>query len=209
MITDATETLYQQKLHPGVLVRDPSRRAVRLQRKGLSAAARRRAEGLRRSVAAHRRGNRRTARRSKRNGCTDARAKTGCAERRPSPRSWRGALDFAAVAGLGNGRGAPPPWSKPPMSQQSPTPVPLAGEAGASAQPDARRTAARSGDHQLRLDGRRGERLAGDRRVPGDGPCAGGGRQFRRDRQRAGDQHRHALSTDWVVGMEAAARGGR
>ena len=35
MITDASETRFQEKLHPGNPVRDPSRRAVRFRRKGL------------------------------------------------------------------------------------------------------------------------------------------------------------------------------
>ena len=53
MITDASETRYQQKLHPGVAVRDPPGKAVRLCREGLLDADGSAAEGLRRSVAAH------------------------------------------------------------------------------------------------------------------------------------------------------------
>ena len=54
MMTDSSETRYQQKLHRGRAVRGASGQAVRLRREGLLAAARRRAEGVRRSVAAHR-----------------------------------------------------------------------------------------------------------------------------------------------------------
>jgi cyclohexadienyl dehydratase len=60
MMTDASETRYQQKLHPGVLCAvhpeqpfDFAEKAYWLQRDAL-AAARRCAEGLRRSMAAHR-----------------------------------------------------------------------------------------------------------------------------------------------------------
>ena len=54
MMTDASETLYQQKLHRRRALRRASGKAVRFCRKGLLAAARRRAEGLCRPVAAHR-----------------------------------------------------------------------------------------------------------------------------------------------------------
>lgn len=54
MMTDASETRYQQKLHPGGALRGASGNAVRLCREGLLAAARRRSEGFRGSLAANR-----------------------------------------------------------------------------------------------------------------------------------------------------------
>ena len=54
MMTDSSETLYQQKLHPGVLCAVHPGKPFDFRREGLLAAARRRAEGLRRPVAAHR-----------------------------------------------------------------------------------------------------------------------------------------------------------
>lgn len=53
MMTDASETL-SAEAPPRRALRHPSGQAVRLRRKGLLAAARHRAQGLRRSVAAHR-----------------------------------------------------------------------------------------------------------------------------------------------------------
>ena len=71
---------------PGRPVRDPSRRAVRLQRKGLSDAARRRAEGVRRPMAAHQ--PTRPARwpRSRRSGCSEGRGRAPPGSTSPPPR---------------------------------------------------------------------------------------------------------------------------
>ncbi len=51
MMTDASETRYQQKLASRRALRGASRQAVRLRREGLLDAARRRAQGIRRPVA--------------------------------------------------------------------------------------------------------------------------------------------------------------
>ena len=71
MMTDASETPLSAETAPGRAVRGASGKAVRLRRESLLAAARRRAEGVRRPVAAHRRRRTAASGRSMRPGSID------------------------------------------------------------------------------------------------------------------------------------------
>ena len=212
MITDATETLYQQKLHPGALCAihpdapfDFSEKAYLLPRDvalkafvdqwlhiadatGALAALKAKARaGVASPPAA-----RRLDGRAGRPRLLPGRRGEDWSDpvRRRARRRWarlrrrRGVRDAAAARRRPGADRNDPAKPRPSRARR---------RGRASPRRAARPAAAGPGDHQLRFDGRRGQRAAGDRRVAGDGPRAGRGRGFRRDRQRAGRQHRHAV----------------